>query len=262
MGKGQKALVGLVSLTLWDLAAANAADMPVKAPPPAPVAAYNWSGFYVGAHAGYRWADPNFSGPGYDFDTGIGLVSFPPRNESYSANGGIFGVHGGYNYMVTPSVLVGLEGDWSWGNSSTTLATSITGLDSIGDGFTFSRVSEAKLTWQATVRGRLGYVSGPWLFYGTGGVAFTRLQWSEVSRLDAFAGTFTAGSAGSKTLTGWVVGGGVEYMVIRNWIVRGEYLHENFGDFSIPFGFVQQAGKLELKDVNKVRVGLSYKFGP
>ncbi len=262
MRKGQKALVGLVSLTLWDIAAASAADMPVKAQPPAPVAQYNWSGFYLGAHAGYRWADPNFSGAGYDFDTGGGVVSFPPRNESYRVNGGIIGVHGGYNFMVTPAVLVGLEGDWTWGSSSTTLGTSFSGLDSFGDGFTFSRTSEAKLTWQATIRGRLGYVNGPWLFYGTGGVAFAHVHWSESSRLDALAGTFTAAWDGSKTLTGWVVGGGVEYMLAANWIARVEYLYENFGDIAVPFGFGPQTGTLDLKDVNKVRVGISYKFGP
>jgi outer membrane immunogenic protein len=105
----------------------------------------------------------------------------------------------------------------------------------------------------------LGYVSGPWLFYGTGGVAFAHVHWSESLRLDAFNGTFTAAWDGSKTLTGWVVGGGVEYMFNPNWIARLEYLYENFGDVNVPFG-LGQIGTLDIKDVNKVRVGISYKF--
>jgi opacity protein-like surface antigen len=36
--------------------------------------------------------------------------------------------------------------------------------------------SEVELTWQATIRGRLGYVNGPWLIYGTGGVAFAHVN--------------------------------------------------------------------------------------
>jgi outer membrane immunogenic protein len=140
------------------------------------------------------------------------------------------------------------------------LGTSFAGIDSIGDGFNFSRTSEVKLTWQATIRGRLGYVSGPWLFYGTGGVAFAHLQWNENSQLvTEFSGTFSTAWNASKTLTGWVVGGGVEYMLNPNWIARVEYLYENFGDVNVPFGF-GQIGKLDLNNVNKVRAGISYKF--
>jgi outer membrane immunogenic protein len=42
---------------------AFAADMPLKAPPPAPAPVYNWTGFYVGGNVGYSWgkADTDFS---------------------------------------------------------------------------------------------------------------------------------------------------------------------------------------------------------
>ena len=40
------------------VSAANAADMPLKAPPPAPPRAYSWTGFYVGGNLGYGWNDP------------------------------------------------------------------------------------------------------------------------------------------------------------------------------------------------------------
>lgn len=256
MHKKQKVLAGLVSLTLWDIAAAGAADLPVKAPPPTPIATYNWSGFYLGAHAGYRWADPSFSGPGYDFDTGNGIFTSPPRNESYRTNGGIVGVHAGYNYMITPAILTGVEGDWTWGSSSESRTG--TALDEFGDGFTFR--SQVKLSWQATIRGRLGYVNGPWLFYGTGGVAFARVRWNDSTTLSTCcSGTFTSTWDVGKTLTGWTVGGGLEYMLNPNWIARLEYLYENFGDVNVPFG-LGQIGTLDLKDVNKVRVGISYKF--
>src|SRR6266699_3669009 len=98
MSKKRKVLAGLVSLTLWDIAAADAA----------PFNPYSWSGFYLGAHAGVRWANPSFSGPGYDFDTGSGVVTSPPRSESYNTGGGIVGVHTGYNYMITTAILAGI----------------------------------------------------------------------------------------------------------------------------------------------------------
>jgi outer membrane immunogenic protein len=44
---------------------ASAADLALKAPPPAPI--YSWTGFYLGANVGYSWGkaksvydDPNF----------------------------------------------------------------------------------------------------------------------------------------------------------------------------------------------------------
>jgi outer membrane immunogenic protein len=38
-------------------AAALAADMPVKAPPPVVVAVYNWTGLYIGIQGGYAWGE-------------------------------------------------------------------------------------------------------------------------------------------------------------------------------------------------------------
>ena len=255
MRKSQKLLVGLASLTLTDIAIAEAADLPVKARPPVAVAAYNWSGFYVGGHAGYRWADAEFSGPAFD---GTRFTS-PVRSENYRSDGGIVGVHAGYNYMITPTILAGIEGDWTWGKSKASATGS--SLDSNGDGFIFR--SEVELSWQATFRGRLGVVNGQWLVYVTGGVAFARVRWTdETTEFFNFDPTGSTSSQVSKTLTGYVVGVGSEYMWTPNWIARIEYLYENFGDTDVPFGLGPQTGTLELKDVHKLRVGISYKFGP
>ena len=50
----KKLLLAMASLVALGVAApASAADMPVKAAPPPPVAPiYNWTGFYIGAHVG------------------------------------------------------------------------------------------------------------------------------------------------------------------------------------------------------------------
>ena len=51
------ATVGLVAL-VGMAAPASAADMAVKAPPPAPLPViYNWSGFYIGGNGG--WGQSN-----------------------------------------------------------------------------------------------------------------------------------------------------------------------------------------------------------
>ncbi len=82
-----------------------------------------------------------------------------------------------------------------------------------------------------TVRGRLGYVANNWLFYGTGGFAwsddtFTRTQ------ITAVAGSPPLGDVrtNSSTHTGWAAGGGIEYGFARNWTARVEYLHLDLSD--------------------------------
>jgi outer membrane immunogenic protein len=263
------------SLTLLDIVAgigvaaiaapALAADLPTKAPPPVVAPAYTWTGFYLGAHAGYRWADADFTSASYVFDPdgpgGISPITFPGRSEGYNPNGGIVGLHGGYNYQFSPSWLVGIEGDWTWGNGSDRQNSLLTVLSTDGNNFRLNTTSEVKLGWQATIRGRVGYVQGPWLLYATGGVAFAHAEWSDAATL-TFAGgglVATAASSASKTLTGFAVGGGTEYMFNRNWIGRLEYLYEDFGNFSVPFGF-GQIGSVDIS-AQKVRAGISYKFG-
>ena len=82
-----------------------------------------------------------------------------------------------------------------------------------------------------SARARLGYlVPLPWqsvLFYGTGGLAWTRLEREDVT-------TFTDGASGSTTpfwKFGWVAGvGGETRLWDSNWLLRLEYLHYDFGD--------------------------------
>ena len=51
----KKLWLGIVGLAVFGMAApASAADMAVKALPPAPLPIiYNWSGFYIGANGGW-----------------------------------------------------------------------------------------------------------------------------------------------------------------------------------------------------------------
>jgi outer membrane immunogenic protein len=95
-------MLRLASASLFAIlsTAAFAADLPMMSPPPAPMLsttpiAYNWSGFYIGAHGGWGWGDG-------DFDDGFVV-------------GGQLGVNWQFNNFV-----LGAEGDGSfvdWGNT-------------------------------------------------------------------------------------------------------------------------------------------------
>ena len=76
---------------------AFAADMAVKAPPPAAATPpYDWSGFYVGGNFGGAWTSGNLNIPGNNFYGG--LTKF------------IGGVQAGYNFQAG-HLLYGVEGD-------------------------------------------------------------------------------------------------------------------------------------------------------
>ncbi|MGY8664495.1 hypothetical protein Q3C01_19385, partial [Bradyrhizobium sp. UFLA05-109] len=93
------AAVGFAGLGL--AAPASAADMAVKAPPPAPVVAiYNWSGFYIGANGG--WGQSRGC---VDFVTDIfGTVAGGCATRS----GGLVGGQIGYRWQTNQFVF-GLE---------------------------------------------------------------------------------------------------------------------------------------------------------
>ncbi|MGY4381712.1 hypothetical protein ACVWZ3_009351 [Bradyrhizobium sp. i1.3.6] len=84
-------------------AAVHAADLPLKAP--ALKAVYDWTGLYIGAHAGYSRGSSSFA-----LNDGTAI------NGSGVFSGMIGGVQAGYNYRLNSGWLVGVEGDFSFPN--------------------------------------------------------------------------------------------------------------------------------------------------
>ena len=133
----------------------------------------------------------------------------------------------------------------------------------------------------ASIRGRLGYTWGPGLLYVTGGGAWEHMQTNAI--ISGNVGINTLGNTGtgnfSNTRSGYVVGGGVEWMVAQNWTVRAEYLYYDFNGgggtgqtVGIPncstgpgagFGASGVCGAHVASannNVNVFRLGASYKF--
>jgi outer membrane immunogenic protein len=220
MEMGMRKVLGLVGATLLLAGPAVAADLSrpppaYKAPPLAPV--FSWTGWYIGGNAGYGWGEstsPAISSPDFIFGPG----AFP----SLSPKGFIGGGQIGYNWQVNPSWLVGLEADFQGADIK---AAGTTGLTN-GVNLATASLSE-KLDFLGTVRGRLGWVAGNWLFYGSGGVAYGNVK-SDISFIST-AGDFVTG-ARSETRVGWAAGGGINYALSPNWIVGVDYLHYDLGN--------------------------------
>lgn len=180
--------------------AASAADMsrPVyKAPPPAVVAAYNWSGFYIGGHIGYGWGSEGA------FDTAA-LVG-----GSTDPDGFLGGVQVGYNWQVDRWVF-GIEGDWSW--------TGADGATVLGVPFSSDH------SWYATLTGRLGYAWDSWMWYVKGGAAWADTEY-----------TLLGFGTASDTRVGWTIGTGLEWAIAPNWSAKLEYNYLDFSNDSFAF---------------------------
>ena len=113
----------------------------------------------------------------------------------------------------------------------------------------------------ATVRGRAGVALQSWLIYATAGGAATNFNFNQSN---TYAGLGTETSAISGTRWAPVYGGGVEYLVARNWSVKAEYLHADFGTKSQLDPFPPFVGlhshSVDLK-TDIVRAGINYRFG-
>jgi outer membrane immunogenic protein len=238
----QRLLLGS-AITLASVIGASAADLYVKAPPPA----WSWTGCYIGAQGGYSSGRTNAISAGTENgvpDGTLGAVKVP----SNTLQGGLGGGTLGCNYQFAKSWVLGVEGDGSWG--------SITGSSILPSPPFFPGYQEDfKETWLATVRGRLGYSFDRLLIYATGGGAFAGATIHEY----AISSPSTS-ATDTQTLSGWIVGGGVEYAFWRHWSLKVEYLHADLGTtrfFATFPGFTAEDRRVT-DDI--VRAGINYRF--
>ncbi|AWM02464.1 outer membrane protein [Bradyrhizobium amphicarpaeae] len=244
-------MAAALSLFATGAMAADLAARPyVKAPVMDPV--WSWTGWYVGANAGYSWGRSR-SDASY-FNSGTGVPIAPPAGSitsaSFDMNGAIAGGQAGYNWQ-SANWVYGIEGDLQWSDEKGRAAFSCVGTAAAPVAgpclptFTFlppgglagtTLAIDQKLQWFGTVRGRVGILATPKvLFYGTGGVAFGEIKTtgtlSSFTTVAPFGPIASVGSS-STTRVGWTVGAGVEGKITRNWSAKLEYLYMDLGRFS------------------------------
>lgn len=116
---------------------ALAADMGRSRPyyPPPAQQLFNWTGFYVGGHAGWGWGSAMGADP----------------------SGYLIGLQAGYNFQYASGLLMGVETD-----------IAISGIDGSSGSGNF------ELDYLGTVRGRVGYAMDRYLLFGAAGLAYGR----------------------------------------------------------------------------------------
>ncbi len=197
-----------------------------QAPPPQPYyviqqKAHNWRGLYGGALIGATVGD---------------VQSHAFGNSAADLSGAIAGGYFGFDISLG-NIVAGIEADAMW---------------SLADGDT-TYFGTAALTpeidWLGSIRGRLGYAWNQFLFYGTAGLAFTKI-------------TYDIGLNGlefdkDQTQTGFVIGGGVDMELTSSLSFRIEALHFGFGETDFKVGDTNFDADT---DFTTLRAGLTLRF--
>jgi opacity protein-like surface antigen len=157
----------------------------------------------------------------------------------------------GYNWQWTPSWVLGIEADLGgmavnlrpFAHGATYWTDSSGNIKGIGTPVMFD--GEGNGGFYGDITGRVGYTWGTWMIYAKGGFAWLNASLNMHEHvLDSYGAMTNAGVAScvngwcdfnqnnSNTLTGWTVGGGVEWKVSASWSLKVEYLHFDFTNFN------------------------------
>ena len=181
-------LSGVAALGLVAAGAASAADLPSRKGPvvaPVYVPVFTWTGFYVGANAGYGWGNVNANG-----FANVGDL-----------DGFVGGGQVGYNYQMGQFV-VGLEADLQ--------AADLSSGNNLG-------LINVKTDYFGTVRARVGVAFDRFMPYITGGWAYGNVKTSipgiGFSSDRSHTGGYAVGAGLEYAVTNNIIAG-VEYLYV------------------------------------------------
>lgn len=236
----RKQLLVSTAVLALSAGAAFASDLPThKSPPPpapAPVAAFTWTGCYVGLHAGgdfghSKWTD--------EFGNTLGM------NTAGAIGGGQIGC----NYEVN-NFVVGAEGElWGSGLAGSTSRT----ID--GEGV-YTDTYKTRSDFAGDIAVRAGYAIDRTLIFGKVGVAMADYKYT----ID-YSATGERDTANA-THTGLLLGLGLEYALDAHWSVKGEYDYIDYGSKSANFKYagVTDFSASFKNEENILKVGVNYRF--
>lgn len=218
--------------------------------------AYDWTGPYLGAHAGYGFGDGDARLDGLGGGNWDPFYPVALGNKDFSADGFIGGLQAGYNQQMD-SFVFGIETDISFsdvGDKSSEVSPG-----GYIEQFTYSQ--EYDLDWFGTTRLRTGFAFDRAFIYATGGIAYGEVR---VDHDMQFTPNRYHGSDSSWKI-GWTLGGGMEYAVTENMSVTAQYLYFDLADTksiadSVPLNAPFQQEFTSDNTGQIVTIGVNWKF--
>jgi high affinity Mn2+ porin len=249
-----------LSLMVAIAAPAAAAELPLPMPVKAPMLVnapvpqlYDWTGFYAGVHIGDAWGRSNWT---EQPDGLTGSLNMFQRYDAFTGAGSWFGgAQVGYDYMLPNRVVIGGVADFSAPSWQSINSISIGGISTFNSPTLGQESLSETVLNMGTVRGRVGYAPGNWLFSATGGFAWASDQLT-MTQLD------NSGTTDSPFLwrLGWAAGAGVEMPLAPNWTFGLEYLYTRYGNSTVGYANAGQMTQSNLA-LQELRLTLNYRPG-
>lgn len=199
---------------------------------------FDWSGPYIGAHAGKSITKDK------------GVSDFATANaDEYENSAGTL-----KDGALTGGFEIGVRRQISHFVYGTEISLGVFDLSKRAD---IDENSENKLNAPYKVSGNLyadwtvmsGLAYDRWLVYAKGGLALYNTN----AKLSLSPDTYKS----DDTLFGWTVGGGVEYALSDKWSLKSEYKYYDFDDFNLTTPDVDVNNDIK---VHSFMVGVNYKF--
>ncbi len=204
-----------------------------------------------------------------------------------SINIGSDGVFGGGQFgcdlQVAPNWVIGVAIDGAGanitGSSVQNLSATLPG--PVPTSFNSTGILSSKTDFIATATGRIGYTFGPGgMLYAKGGGAWLQNTYDlNGQAVTTSCNTVVIGlgciafnpavttpfnfTAASETRVGWTVGVGLEWLIVDNWSITGEYDFLDFGTRNVTFTDpVLGSSQYSISQyINEVKLGINYRFG-
>lgn len=229
----------------------------------------DWSGWYIGIHAGQSSGDTDAratlggqwsieSQALRDHVTDNWSTRLDPSDSTY-------GLQFGMLHQFANGFVLGAELDHSQLHLEESRNTGLVAVPSI-PGLSYDFGNSIEFDTKLSLRGRFGFASGRHLFYVTGGWA--RVDVDAVATVASNGGYLKRGAA-SDTLDGTEIGAGYEFDFGNQWSLRGEYLMTNLDDLRydtdyLPGSTFTSPAYLESVrqdvDFDTFRISLDYRF--
>jgi outer membrane immunogenic protein len=247
------------------LGASPAVALPQPLPPVDPACLW-WCGWYVGLNAGGAFGSERASFSGNAATAPYFAANEFPTSLTLNPSGFIGGVQTGYNWLLAPRFLVGIEADFDGSGFKGSATATPTPTPPY---VPFTTTIEEHSNWFGTLRPRVGFLALPnLLLYGTGGLAYGQIETSFSAIATGFTlatcpARYSCVSASSSSVrAGWVAGAGLEWMFLPHWSLRAEYLFVDFDPAVTGRGCCGSFTANPPFNQNIARAGVSWYFQP
>src|SRR5208337_5026878 len=154
----------------------------------------------------YAWGNSNWTASSIGGQAiASGSLNLSQGVDTFDEGGSFFeGLQIGYNRMFPNRIVIGAEADATFPAYPNPAGLSIGGTSTFSSHSLGAESYSDNVFASGTVRGRIGYAPGNWLYYATGGLAWTSDQFT----LTQLPSGPTASSFMARL--GWAAGAGIE----------------------------------------------------